>query len=188
MNLKQTKRLHQLLIARGWTPSHPISVKTGRELKTISGCIYPLANGDHICTRNNYTFSATQKDFISLYTKNATIDFGDWHTLMIDDLETMAAHIDAEAKRQAKLLSWLIDELEGNQDVVKGVIDYWIDNNDYALDCHITTDDLAQDDIVAVFYGTAMRDDKRTTDTQVVVSTMRIRRSDLALAQGERCA
>ena len=107
MNLPQNQQFVRLLISMGWQPIHPINVKTGKQSHEVVGCLYPLSNGDSVCYRCCYTFSFSQKDHVKPYCKNDTIDFGDWHVVMTDDLADMAKQLHAYVEDKAKLLTWL---------------------------------------------------------------------------------
>ena len=107
MNLPQNQQFVRLLISMGWQPIHPINVKTGKKSHEVVGCLYSLSNGDHVCYRCCYTFSFSQKDHVKPYCKNDTINFGDWHVAMTDDLADMAKQLHAYVEDKAKLLTWL---------------------------------------------------------------------------------
>lgn len=98
MNLQQSQQLDALLIAKGWQPTYPFNTKTGALGKEPIGCIYPLPNDDHLCVRQCYTLSFSQKDFLKLYSKDNTADCGDWYVLMDNTLDFIADALNNRAK------------------------------------------------------------------------------------------
>lgn len=190
MNLPQNQQFVRLLISMGWQPIHPINVKTGKKSHEVVGCLYSLSNGDHVCYRCCYTFSFSQKDHVKPYCKNDTIDFGDWHVVMTDDLADMAKQLHAYVENKAKLLIWLEKQLDACLMPETQTVDQWVSADSEGLDCHISTsdDEKVQDTITAVFYPLCERHGVTSTDTQTVVVTMQLPLTDYIGQEGKKYA